>query len=164
MKKLIITLLLIAPMALSAQKFGYINTQELFAQMPELKGVEARLDSLNSQYETLLTAMQEEYQKKLQDYQSKQSTMTEAIRQITEEELYTLQQRIQSTYQTAQQDVQKKQEEFLVPVQERMINAIKKVGEDKGFTYILNSATSTVYVGNDAINVMEDVKKELGIK
>jgi len=45
-----------------------------------------------------------------------------------------------------------------------MINAIKKVGEDKGFTYILNSATSTVYVGNDAINVMEDVKKELGIK
>ena len=164
MKKLIITLLLIAPMALSAQKFGYINTQELFAQMPELKSVEARLDSLNGQYETLLTSMQEEYQRKVQDYQAKEATMTEAIRKISEEEIYTLQQRIQSTYQTAQQDVQKKQEEYLVPVQERMINAIKKVGEEKGFTYIFNSATSTVYVGNDAINVMDDVKKELGIK
>ncbi len=164
MKKFFVILAMLLPMASFAQKFGYINTQELFALMPELKSVEARLDSLNSQYESLLTAMQEEYQKKAQDYQAKSATMTDAIRQISEEELYTLQQRIQSTYQTAQQDVQKKQEEFLVPIQERMINAIKKVGEDKGFTYIFNSATSTVYVGNDAINVMDDVKKELGIK
>ena len=36
MKKIIIALLLIAPMALSAQKFGHINTQELFTQMPEV--------------------------------------------------------------------------------------------------------------------------------
>ena len=164
MKKLIIILALALPTMTFAQKFGYINTQELFAQMPELKEVEARLDSLNAQYESLLTAMQEEYQKKAQDYQAKQATMSEAIRQISEEELYTLQQRIQTTYQTAQQDVQKKQEEYLTPVQERMLLAIKKVGEDKGFTYIFNSATSTVYVGADAINVMEDVKKELGIK
>jgi len=164
MKKLIIILALALPTVTFAQKFGYINTQELFSQMPELKEVEARLDSLNAQYETLLTAMQEEYQKKAQDYQAKQATMSEAIRQISEEELYTLQQRIQTTYQTAQQDVQKKQEEFLTPVQERMLRAINKVGEDKGFTFIFNSATSTVYVGADATNVMEDVKKELGIK
>ena len=164
MKKLMLILALALPMVASAQKFGYINTQELFAQMPELKEIEARLDSLNAQYENLLTAMQEEYQKKAQDYQAKQATMSEAIRQISEEELYTLQQRIQTTYQTAQQDVQKKQEEFLTPVQERMLQAIKKVGESKGFTFIFNSATATVFVGTDAVNIMDDVKKELGIK
>ena len=59
-------------MASFAQKFGYINTQELFALMPELKSVEARLDSLNSQYESLLTAMQEEYQKKYNEKHKKQ--------------------------------------------------------------------------------------------
>lgn len=164
MKKLILFLALALPMLASAQKFGHINTQELFALMPELKQVEARLDSLNSQYETLLASMQEEYQRKLQDYQSKQATMTDAIRQITEEELMSLQQRLQTTYTTAQQDVQKKQEEFLVPVQERMVKAIQKVGKDKGFTYIFNSSGATVYVAPDAIDVMEDVKKELGIQ
>ncbi len=93
MKKIFVILAMLLPMASFAQKFGYINTQELFALMPELKSVEARLDSLNSQYESLLTAMQEEYQKKAQDYQAKSATMTDAIRQISEEELYTLQQR-----------------------------------------------------------------------
>ncbi|MCQ2345819.1 MAG: OmpH family outer membrane protein [Paludibacteraceae bacterium] len=164
MKKLFVILALALPILASAQKFGYVNTQELFQQMPELKQVEARLDSLNAQYENMLTAMQEEYQKKVQDYQDKQATMTDAIRQITEEEIYSIQQRLQTTYQTAQADVQKKQEEYLVPVQERMVNAIRKVGEEKGFTYIFNSATSLVYTGPDAIDVTDDVRKELGIK
>ena len=31
----------------NAQKFGYVNTQELFMLMPELKDVQARMDSLN---------------------------------------------------------------------------------------------------------------------
>jgi len=166
MKKLFLILALALPMLAGAQqpKFGHVNTQELFAQMPELKEVEARLDSLNAQYEQLLTAMQEEYQKKAADYQQKQATMTDAIRQITEEELYSLQQRLQTTYTTAQQDVEKKQTEYLAPVQERMLAAIKKVGEAQGFTYVFNSATAMVYVSPDAIDITADVKKELGIK
>ena len=40
MKKLIIILALAMPMLASAQKFGHVNTQELFTQMPEIKDVE----------------------------------------------------------------------------------------------------------------------------
>lgn len=163
MKKLIILLALAMPLLASAQKFGHINTQELFAQMPEIKDVENRLDSLNKQYENLLSAMQEEYQKKLSDYQAKQATMTDAIRQITEEEIMSLQQRIQTTYQTAQQDVQKKQSEWLAPIHERMAKAIKTVGEKEGYTYIFDTAAA-MYVGTDAVDTMPAVKKELGIK
>ena len=109
MKKIILMLAMVLPTLASAQKLAYINSQELFAQMPELKVVEQKLDSLNKEYEALLTTMQEEYQKKLSDYQQKQATMTDAIRQISEEEIMSLQQRIQTTYQTAQQDVQKQE-------------------------------------------------------
>ena len=35
MKKIIITIMLAIPMLASAEKFVHINTQELFAQMPE---------------------------------------------------------------------------------------------------------------------------------
>ena len=67
MKKLIIILALALPMLAGAEttpKFGYINTQELFALMPELKAAQARMDSLSKQYEDMIMGMREEYNKK----------------------------------------------------------------------------------------------------
>lgn len=164
MKKIIMILSVLAlTLTANAQKFGYVNTQELFMMMPELKDVQARMDSLNKQYENLLMQMQEEYQKKLQDYQQKQSTMPEAMRQIQEEELYSMQQRLQTTYQTAQQDVEQRRSEYLKPINERMAKAIQDVGEANHYTYIFDSAAA-VYISPDADNVMALVKAKLGIK
>ena len=108
MKKIIITIMLALPMLASAQKFGHINTQELFAQMPEVAQVKLKMDTVNAQYESQLTSMQEEFQKKLQDYQSQEATMADAVKQIRQQELQEMQQRIQLFYQTAEQDIQKK--------------------------------------------------------
>ena len=163
MKKFIITLLLIAPMALSAQKLGHINTQELFAQMPEVAQVKLKMDTIQSQYETQLASMNEEIQKKMQDYQAQEATMPDAVKQIRQQELQEMNQRIQLFYQTAEQDIQRKQQELLTPVHERMTKAIKAVGEREGYTYIFDSA-AMVHIGNDAHDATPAVKKELGIK
>jgi outer membrane protein len=163
MKKIIISLLLILPMAVSAQKFGHINTQELFAQMPEVAQVRAKMDTIQSQYENQLASMNEEIQKKMQDYQAQEATLADAIKQIRQQELQEMQQRIQLFYQTAEQDIQKKQQELLAPVHEKMAKAIKAVGERDGYTYIFDSA-AMVHIGTDANDVTPAVKKELGIK
>ena len=116
MKKIIIAMLLILPMAVSAQKFGHINTQELFAQMPEVAQVRLKMDTMQSQYENQMASMNEEIQKKMQDYQAQEATMADAIKQIRQQELQEMNQRIQLFYQTAEQDIQKKQQELLAPV------------------------------------------------
>ena len=144
MKKIIIAMMLILPMAVSAQKFGHINT-------------------VQAQYENQLASMNEEFQKKYQDYQAQEATMADAIKQIRQQELQEMQQRIQLFYQTAEQDIQKKQQELLLPVHEKMAKAIKAVGEREGYTYIFDSA-AMVHIGDDAKDVTSDVKKELGIK
>ena len=113
MKKIIITIMLAIPMLASAQKFGHINTQELFSQMPEVNQVKLKMDTVQSQYENQLASMNEEFQKKVQDYQSQEATMADAIKQIRQQELQEMQQRIQLFYQTAEQDIQKKQQELL---------------------------------------------------
>jgi len=163
MKKIIIALMLIAPMALSAQKFGHINTQELFAQMPEVNQVKQQMDTIQSQYESQLASMNEEFQKKYQDFVAQEATMADAVKQIRQQELQEMQQRIQLFYQTAEQDIQRKQQELLAPVHEKMAKAIKAVGEREGYTYIFDSQ-AMVHIGNDAIDATPAVKKELGIK
>ena len=163
MKKLIIAVLLALPMLASAQKFGHINTQELFAQMPEVAQVKLKMDTIQSQYENQLASMNEEIQRKAQDYQAQEATMADAVKQIRQQELQEMQQRIQLFYQTAEQDIQKKQQELLTPVHEKMTKAIQKVGERDGYTYIFDSA-AMVHIGADAIDATPAVKKELGIK
>jgi len=89
--------------------------------------------------------------------------MADAVKQIRQQELQEMQQRIQLFYQTAEQDIQKKQQELLAPVHEKMSKAIKAVGEREGYTYIFDSA-AMVHIGTDATDATPAVKKELGIK
>ena len=121
------------------------------------------MDTIQGQYENQLASMNEEIQKKYQDYQAQEATMADAIKQIRQQELQEMQQRIQLFYQTAEQDIQKKQQELIAPVHEKMAKAIKAVGEREGYTYIFDSA-AMVHIGTDANDVMPAVKKELGIK
>ena len=163
MKKIIITIMLALPMLASAQKFGHINTQELFAQMPEVAQIKLKMDTIQSQYENQLASMNEEFQKKVQDYQAQEANMADAIKQIRQQELQEMQQRIQLFYQTAEQDIQKKQQDLLAPVHEKLAKAIKAVGERENYTYIFDSA-AMVHIGADATDATPSVKKELGIK
>lgn len=163
MKKILVVLALVMPMLVSAQKYGHVNSTELFQQMPEVAKVKAQMDTLNSQYENQLTMMQEEFQKKYQEYQQNEATMADAIKQLRQQELQEMQGRIQTFYQTAEQDLQKKQQELLAPVHEKLIKAIKAVGEREGYTYIFDSA-ALVYIADNATDASPAVRKELGIK
>ena len=75
MKKIILMLAMVLPMLASAQKLGHINSQELLAAMPELKDVQAKLDTLAGQYETQFANMQEEFNKKVAAFQQEQRNL-----------------------------------------------------------------------------------------
>ena len=156
-------LALVMPLALSAQKFGHVNTQELFSQMPELNKVKQQIDTLQGQYETQIANMQEEFNKKVTDFQKSEATLADAVKQIRQQELAEMEQRIQLFYQTAQQDIQKKQQEVLAPLHEKMTKAIQEVGTANGFTYIFDSA-AMVYISPDATDATPLVRQKLGIK
>ncbi|MBQ2439211.1 MAG: OmpH family outer membrane protein [Paludibacteraceae bacterium] len=163
MKKMILMLALVLPMIASAQKLGHINSQELLATMPELKTVQAKLDTLAGQYEAQFANMQEEFNTKLAKFQQEQATMTAGVREFRQQEIAEMEQRIYLFRQTAQEDLQKKQQEFIAPIQQRMMDAIKKVSQAQGCTYVFEAMTLH-YIAPDALDLMPLVKKELGIQ
>ena len=163
MKKIFLVLALIAPMSLFAQKFGYVNTDEVLQAMPEVAQMKAQIDTISSQYESQMSLMQEEFQKKYQDYQQNSATMAQGIREMREQELSEMQQRIQTFYQTAEQDIQKQQQALFAPIQEKMQKAIQAVGEKEGYTYIF-TGSALLYKSADALDVQPAVRKQLGIK
>ena len=163
MKKLILMLALVLPMLASAQKIAYISSQEVMAVMPETKKMGEKLDSVQTYYENQLANMQEEFNKKVAEFQQQQATMSATVREFRQQELAELEQRMQMFFQTVQKDLQAKQVEYLQPVQTKLLEAINKVAAAQGCTYVLDKA-SMLYIAPDALDLTPSVRAELGIK
>ena len=91
-------------------KIGTVDTQEVFTLMPELKTAQASLEEVNKKYQTEYKALQEEFNKKLQEYQALAKDTPETIKQRREQELNELGQKIQTFEQVANQDIQQQQQ------------------------------------------------------
>lgn len=163
MKKMILMLALVLPILASAQKIGHVNSQEIMTLMPETKRMGEKLDSLQTSYENQLANMQEEFNKKLTEFQQQQSTMTAGVREFRQQELAEMEQRTQMFYQTVQKELQEKQMEYMQPIRVALIDAINKVAAAQGCTYVLDQA-NMLYIAPDALDLTSAVKTQLGIK
>ena len=167
MKKLIALLLMLLPFAgaVNAQevKIAFVNTQEVFMALPEVADMQKKLEDLNAKYKKELETMQGEYQKEYSDFIAQQDSLTENIKVRRMQEVQDMQQRMDNFVQVAQQDVAKQQQDLLTPIQQKIQDAIKAVGAEKGYTYIIDPQV-LLYQGSNAIDATQFVKAKLGLK
>ncbi len=145
-------------------KLGHINSQELFAAMPERDTAQKKLQNIARQFENTLEELEVEYNKKLDDYQKNVASMTDLIRKTKENELQDILQRIQNFQIEAEQDLAKQRADLLKPIQEKAFNAVREVAEENGFTYIFDMGTGAViFAAENTQDILPLVKKKLGL-
>ncbi len=168
MKKVFLILLiaLFAGVSFSQQKlkFGHLNSNDLLEAMPERLSAQKTLQDFTKQLEDQLVTMQEELEKKYNEYLEKKDNMTELIRKNKEEELMSIQQRIQTFQTNAQQELQKKEQELIKPIIDKAKKAIEDVAKEQGYTYIFDTGSGAIlYFPKESDDILPLVKKKLGI-
>ena len=162
MKKLVLMLMLFAPMAMFAQKFGHVNAQEVMASMPEFLKAKGDIEASAKKFENELTAMQEELKRTSDEYEKTKSTMNATKQQETEASLQQMYQKIQQTYQDNQQTLQKAQQEKMGPITGKLVDAIKAVGKAGGYVYIMDVSAGIPYISDTlSKDVTAEVKAQL---
>ena len=162
MKKILLMMLMFAPLATFAQKFGHINAQEVMSQMPEFIKARGEMEEKAKQFENDLKAMQDELQRKSQDYEKNKSTMNATKQQETENELNGLYQKYQQALQDNQQTLSKEQQEKMQPITTKLVNAIKAVGKAGGYVYIMDVSSGIPYISDTlSKDVTAEVKAQL---
>ena len=146
-----------------AQKFGFVSTEYVLAQMPESKQIQSELQAYEKQLSNKIQATIQGYQQQLQAYQQGAATMTEDARKTEEDKLTKLQQQIQQDQQEAQQNLQKKQGELVQPALEKIQNAINKVAKDNNYTHVLDPNVVLFVENEEEANLSDLVLKEMGI-
>ena len=165
MKKLFVMLLMLAPVAAMAQKFGHVNTQEIIQAMPEYTKARTEIEALQKSYEADLKSMQEELQKKSEAYEKDQATLPANIKQRREQELQEMYQKIQQSYQDNQQALAKESNEKMQAITAKVLDAIKSVGTAGGYVYVMEMGAGIPYISTTlSTDVTAQVKAKLGLK
>lgn len=180
MKKLIKGLFVAAGLFLTShvanaqQKIGHINSDEIFAALPEAKTVSTTIENLAKAKQAEIDKMITEYQNKYKAAQDKEKTLSEANKDVVVKELQDaqvqlqdLQKRIEDARNKARTDVEAKQGELFPPLQQKVATAINTISKEKGLSYVFDTAVSqgfnnVVYFdGGEDITLA--VKTKLGI-
>lgn len=165
MKKIFLNLLFLTTI-LSTQaqnKFGYLNSNELLAMMPESQSMQEELQSYAKGLETQLTAMQAEYEKKVVEYQQNESTYTDLVKEDKIREIENIQQRVVEFQKNAQQSLAEKEAELFTPIREKAMKAIDNVAKEGNFTYIFDSGSGSFLYAAESENIINLVKSKLGL-
>ena len=169
MKKLMYTglalLMVFAVQSLKAQKFAYVNTQEILQNLPEVKEANANIETFRNQLinlgqkkvETLRSKYAELEQKQTQgDISPKQLEME--AQKLKEDEM-----KIAQFEQESQQRILEKSEELLKPIRDRVQKAIDDVAKENGYSYVFDASLGFILYADESTNASSKVKTKLGI-
>ena len=167
LKKLLLMVLMMAPLSLLAQKFAHFNSQQVISVYPAAKAVQTELEALGKQYQTDIETMQKEFQAKLEKYQKEVNDKTPAnIRQRREAEVQDLQTKIQQSVQDNEQAFRQAQQTKFKPVQDKIMAALELVLKEGNYVYAIDEAMVQGVTINKALStdITAQLKAKLGIK
>lgn len=169
MKSIKITIVLavaiLCAVSLSAQKFGYLNSAELFQEIPEVKEAQANLETYQAQLQkkgqAMLTAYQTEYQTLGQKAQ--QGELSPKAQEVEAQKLKNKELEISKFQQESEQKIFKKNETLFKPIRDKIQAAIDAVAKENGYAYIFDYSVGVLIYADDSTDVTGLVKAKLGM-
>jgi len=146
-----------------AQKFGYLNYNNLIVELPETKVADSKLQTYSEQLGKSIQAKGQALQEKFMAAQKAVESDIWSPKRIQEEEtkLKQEQQALAAEEQDAQQKVMAKREELYKPIFEKVNKAIEAVGKEGGYLMIFNESTGILLYDSESDDVTALVKAKL---
>jgi outer membrane protein len=166
-----ISFLLVAFFALSlnvsAQKYGYVNSDLILSEVPEFKQMEPQLESLQKVLQKKGQKMVEDLQREAAaaEAQVQKGELSPVQQEAKQKELQEKQSKIMEFEQTMQQQLLAKRNELLEPILVKINDAISAVAKAEGYTMLFNGSPGAgiLLYADDAQDATTAVKSHLGL-
>ncbi|MBQ2786381.1 MAG: OmpH family outer membrane protein [Bacteroidaceae bacterium] len=166
MKKILILLLMIAPLSIAAQtqKFGFVNANAIMQLMPEFTKAQNDLNTLQKQYADEYERMRTELEKKGTEFEQVKDSLPANILQRRQSELQEIYTRMQQYEQESYQNLTQAQQQKLAEVSKVLSDAIQKVGREGGYVCVFDIASGIPYISETLCeDVTDKVKAALNL-
>lgn len=167
MKKIILaSFLILAFGTLNAQKFAYINTQDILEKLPEFQKAQKEIDALSEKWQKEVEAKQNEIEKMYQAYQKEQILLPDEMKRKREDEIIQKEKELKEFQRKifgTNGELFQKRQELIKPIQEKIYKAVEEVAQQGGFQIIFDKANNASILFTDPkLDKSKDVLKKLG--
>lgn len=149
------------------QPFGYLSYNDVLKAMPEYADAMNSIEQLKVSYDEELSRAEKEFSKKFEEYLEGHKSFPENIMLKRQKELQLLMDQSIQFKAEAKELLAKAEADLMKPLYERLGAAIKAVGAENKYAYILNTdANAYPYICEDgeAEDCTDMVLNKLGVK
>ena len=158
-------LVLSLPFCLLAQiKVGYVDSNEIMSNLDDVRKVQSDLERVQKELEGEFNEMLSSLDSLKRDYDTQRLLMSDERRKEKENELIRNEQQIQKFQLDkfgSEGEIYRKQNQLMKPVLTKIDAAIQKVGNERGYDFILDAGSGGLLFALDAHNLTELVMIEL---
>lgn len=146
-----------------ALKFGYLSYEAVFEAMPDYALVKANLVQLREKYEAEQKRVENDFNKKYEEFLDGQRDFPQTILQKRQSELQEMLDKNIAFKKESQRLLADAEAEAKAPLKQKLAETLAKVGQDLGLAFILNTDVNAVPWCNTAMgqDVTEAVKAAL---
>lgn len=166
LKKLLLVAALLFPMLASAQtlKIGLVDTNEVFAKMPESTAAQKQIEEVSKKYDDEYTKLGEEMKRMYDELQNMKEDELPAIRERKTRGFTDYQQKIKQFEEQAMADLQKMQQDLMAPIMQKIRGAVESVGKEGNYSLIQEKNPQlTIYFDSPVVDITNEVKAKLGL-
>jgi outer membrane protein len=169
LKKLIIGMLFIMLGAAPAwsQRFAYIDSEYILAEMPEYKAAQNELDVLAEKWSKELAEKRKEVDRLYRAFKAEQVLLTETMKKEREAEIKKKEQEIDDLQRKRfgfEGELFQKQKELIKPIQDKIYDGVQKYARDKGYDIIFDrSGEFTMLYANSRLDKSDEVLETMGV-
>jgi len=146
--KYIITLCLLSllttlPLNSKAQRFVYVDSDEILAALPEYQAAQKALDDLAEKWKSDIAKEYEVIKGMYKKYQASEVLLTDVEKKERQAAIVQREEKVRQLQKEKfgpEGDLFKKREELVRPVQDKIFNAIQKYAEEKNLDVIFDKA------------------------
>lgn len=146
-------------------RFGYLSVNEIMQQMPEYQVTLKKLNELKQEYEKEAEWTEKEFQAKFAEFLQGQSDFPDNILQKRQNELHSLMESGIKFRKDAELELKKAEQELYTELKNKIYDAIRRVGFERNYAYILNTDADVYpFINNiQGVDATNDVKVKLGL-
>ena|ERR1700741_3041114 len=146
-------------------KIAWVNSQAIMDKLPEAQDAQKQIDNLVAEWQSELAKMQNDWQKKYEEYDKKKLILTDQLRVQSEKELQDLDKKI-SDYRNKKfgqsGELFTKQNELMKPVQNKIFKVIQDIAKEDNYDYVFDKSGDILLMySNDKYDLTAKVFERL---
>ena len=150
-------------MAQSELKFGYLSYESVLQAMSEYVAMQNNMAELRQKYEAEQKRVEEDFNKKYEEFLDGQKSFPKTILQKRQSELQEMLDKNVAFKKESQRLLSQAEEDAMVPVKVRLAEVLDVIGRERGYAFIVNTDEKVALWLNPAMgeDITTTVKEQL---